>query len=56
LLHHPDIFFDAAIVKRTEAGKHLRYAVVILNAPKAEVMRDIAIALDDCIKKVNGVP
>jgi hypothetical protein len=55
LLHHPDIFFDAAIVKRTEAGKHLHYAVVILNAPNAEVMRDIAIALDDCIKKVNGV-
>ena len=48
--------FDAAIVERTEGGKALKYAVVILNSVTDAPLATVAVALDDCIRRNNGLP
>jgi Beta-lactamase enzyme family len=48
--------FDAAIVERTEGGKALKYAVVILNSVNDAPLAEVAVALDNCIRRNNGLP
>jgi V8-like Glu-specific endopeptidase len=48
--------FDAAIVKRTEGGKSLHYAIVIMNADGDVKLGTIARALHQCIRTNNGLP
>jgi V8-like Glu-specific endopeptidase len=61
----PGIVSDAAIVSRIEGGKSLHYAVAILGARNRLAngtvigdrdIRQIAIALDNCIRRTNGLP
>jgi V8-like Glu-specific endopeptidase len=50
---------DAAIVERTELGKRLHYVVVILGVPdhpKDTTIINVALALDNCIRRHNGLP
>jgi hypothetical protein len=47
--------FDCAFIERTQDGVKLRYVAIALNADGAEVMRDLAVKLDECIMQNNGL-
>jgi hypothetical protein len=47
---------DAAIVERIEGGKSLKYVVVILGASTDAELTAVALALDNCVRRNNGLP
>jgi hypothetical protein len=44
---------DCAVIERSAGGKRIRYAAVVLGAPSAKVIRDLAVKLDDYILASN---
>lgn len=46
-------FHDCAVITRSANGKGVRYAAVVLGAPGAQVIRDLAVKLDDFIFAEN---
>ena len=62
LLYKPTRLSDAAIVQRSEGGKSLQYAIVVLNATDAggvgsvRRLRTVVQALHQCIRTNNGLP
>lgn len=46
-------FHDCAVIERSASGKAIRYAVVVLGAPAAQVIRNLVVKLDDYILASN---
>jgi hypothetical protein len=46
-------YHDCAVIQRSQDGKLIRYAAVVLGAPGAQVIRDLAVKLDDYILGSN---
>lgn len=44
---------DCAVIERSQDGKRIRYAAVVLGAPNAQVIRDLAVQLDDYVLASN---
>src|SRR5215469_2687769 len=46
-------FHDCAVIERSAGGKSIRYAIIVLGAPGAQVIRDLAVKVDDFILALN---
>jgi hypothetical protein len=46
-------FHDCAVIERSQGGKSIRYAAVVLSAPHAQVIRDLVVKLDEYILASN---
>jgi Beta-lactamase enzyme family len=44
---------DCAVIERSANGKRIRYAAVVLGASSAQIIRDLAVKLDDYIIAAN---